>query len=511
MALPELPLGRLKALAPWLDRAVPLGFGLALLLLTPWRTAFQFGMDEGFELMKALLVSRGHRLYGEFWNDQPPLHTEVLALLFRLFGSSAGVGRVLSVGFAVVLVAALYGLARRGSNRLTGLVAVLLLAGAPGVLELSVSVMLELPAFALGLAAVWAWNRWETNGRRAWLVGSGVLMGCALQVKFTAALLLPALAVAWCLPPGASGAHSSARADASSAPAGSPSRVATWLRGRRWRAGLLWLAALAGAFGLVVALSYGPGAWAMFWTSHFSAGTRAGAAMGRPFQPSQLLAEPDLGLAALAGVLLQVKLRRRELWFPLVWLVTALLVHLNHRPYWPYYYLHFAIPLAWLGGAGLVEGFRFLWRKLLPPGQPGWTLPCLGWGLWSLFTAWVLSLALGRGEWELGQLRQDRLAAEQSTVQRLRAHAGGVQWLFTTHLLSAFWAGLPVPPELAVLPRKRWWSGQMSPEALRAALERHRPELIHLPGPHLRDWGLEGFLAQHYQPVDAEGDLYRRR
>ncbi len=504
-------MGRLIAVAPWLDRAVPLGFGLALLLLVPWQTAFRFGMDEGYELMKALLVSRGHRLYGEFWNDQPPLHTELLALLFRLCGPSAGVGRVLSVGFAGVLVAALYGLARRGSNRLTGLVAVVLLAGAAGFLELSVSVMLELPAFALGLAAVWTWYRWETNGRRAWLVGSGVLMGCALQVKFTAALLLPALAVAWCLPARAGEAHSPAPAAASTVPSGAPCRFATRLRGLRWHAGWIWLAALAAAFGLVVVLSYGPGAWAMFWNSHFSAGTRDRAALVPGFQAARLWDESGLVVAALAGLVVMGLLRRRELVFPLVWLVTALVVHLQHRPYWPYYFLHFALPLAWLGGAGVVEVFRLLWRKLLPPGQQGWTLPCLGWGLWSLVAAWVISLAVGRGEWELRRLRVALPAVEQEAVQRLRAHAANVQWLFTTHLLSAFWAGLPVPPELAVIPLKRGWSGQITADQVRACLERYQPELILLPESRIRDWGLEDYLAQHYQPVDAAGDLYRRR
>jgi hypothetical protein len=39
-------------------------------------------------LMKARLVSLGHPLYGRFWNDQPPLHTELVTMLFRIFGPS---------------------------------------------------------------------------------------------------------------------------------------------------------------------------------------------------------------------------------------------------------------------------------------------------------------------------------------------------------------------------------------------------------------------------------------
>ncbi len=61
---------------------------MVLCLKAPLRTALEFGGDEGYELMKGFLVSLGHPLYREVWNDQPPLHTELLTLLFRLFGPS---------------------------------------------------------------------------------------------------------------------------------------------------------------------------------------------------------------------------------------------------------------------------------------------------------------------------------------------------------------------------------------------------------------------------------------
>lgn len=499
MAFPQLPLGGLRRLGGGraADLAVPLGFGLALLILVPWRTAYRLGGDEGFELMKALLVSRGHPLYGDFWNDQPPLHTELLALLFRVFGPSAGVGRLLSLGLAMVLVGALYGLARRGSNRLAGMLAVALLASASEFLKLSVSAMLELPAFALALAAVWAWYEW-TNGRgRGWLVASGVLMGCALQMKFTAGLLLPAWAVAWWIRP---------RSDRSDRPAVKGGREAGWCE--VW----LWLGCAAGAFGLVVALWYGPGAWEMMTASHFSAASRASAtAGGLAFRLDAMREDTGLAFLALVGLVVQLFLRRRELWFPVVWLGTAFLVHWQHRPYWPYYHLHFAIPLAWLGGAGVSEGFRWIWRRLPSAGRLGWWLFGAAWVAWSVVFAAGLSLALEKAAWELGRLRAARPAIEEPSVQRLQAHGVAARWVFTDDLLAAFWAGLPIPPELAVIPWKRRWSGQLTPEQVRAALERHRPELILLSDSRRREYGLEDYLADHYQPVSEASDLYRRK
>jgi hypothetical protein len=502
MALPQLSLGRLTAAraAPWLDRAVPLGFGLALLILTPWRSAFQFGMDEGFELMKALLVSRGHPLYGDFWNDQPPLHTELLALLFRLFGPSAGVGRFLSVAFAVVLVAALYVLARRGSNRVAGLVAVGLLASASGFLELSVSVMLELPAFALGLAAVWAWSRSERGAKRGWLVLSGTLLACALQVKLTAALVLPALAADFLTGDRALRTRTE--------PLAAESRVR-----EGWKVVWIWLGSAAGVFGLVTLLFYRPGAWAVFGAAHFSAATLAGAAQWKlVFDPATLLKE-ELALLAPAalGLGLLVWKRRRDLVFPAALLVTVLLVHWQHRPYWPYYRLHLAIPLAWLGAVGLAEGFRALWRVFPGVSRRAWLRFGSGWVACSLALATSVAFGVEKIGWELGRLRRAPRAQEESRVAALRARASGVRWVFTEDRLSAFWAGLPIPPELAVIPAKRLWSGQLTPAQAPQWLERYRPELIWLSEWRVKQLELANYLKARYRPDPSTPDLFLRR
>ncbi|MBU6401604.1 MAG: glycosyltransferase family 39 protein, partial [Verrucomicrobia bacterium] len=336
-----------------IDWVVPLGFGLALWLVAPLSTGLQFGGDEGYELMKALLVSRGHALYGPFWNDQPPLHTELVALLFRVFGPSALAGRLVSVGFAMLLVVALYGLASERSGRVAGLVAVGLLVAAPDFLVLSVSVMLEMPAMAMGLAAAWAWSKYDRGGGWRRLMASGVLFGCALQVKLTAMILGPALVVDWV-----------ARQLLSRRGQGSAT-------GRRGLAavseGLVWAGAVVVAFGLIGLAFYRQDTVEVFWRSHFSTGTRAATvADSYEFRVGAMVNEFALVVpAAAGGIILIGWQRRRDLLFPVVMLGTVLAVHWVERPYWPYYGLHFAVPLAWLGGVGVVEGFRLLWRQEL--------------------------------------------------------------------------------------------------------------------------------------------------
>lgn len=156
---------------------VPLAFAGALLCLAPIKSGFQFGGDEGHELMKALLVSRGHPLYTEIWNDQPPLYTEIIAAIFRLAEPSAFIARLVTIGFSVLLLAALCGVILRASGFLAASIAILLLGSSAYFLELSVSAMLEIPALSLGMCALWAASRYSSERKTGFLAASGILFG----------------------------------------------------------------------------------------------------------------------------------------------------------------------------------------------------------------------------------------------------------------------------------------------------------------------------------------------
>src|SRR5579859_35950 len=70
----------------------------------PLGTAVQIGADEGFELAKATLCVKGHKLYSEVWNDQPPLHTFLVTQILQHVSPSVLGPRLLTVGFSVVLL-----------------------------------------------------------------------------------------------------------------------------------------------------------------------------------------------------------------------------------------------------------------------------------------------------------------------------------------------------------------------------------------------------------------------
>ena len=478
---------------------MPLAFGIALWWVAPLRTARQLGASEGYELMKAFLVSLGHPLYREVWNDQPPLHTELVALLFRLFGPSAYGARLLAVGFGMLLVASLYGLVRGRSGRLAGLVAVGLLLASPWFLALSASVMLEVPAMAMGLAAVWAWDRYRQTGRGWWLGCSGLVFGCALQMKLTAAIFGPALAadfVVW------------RWLGAGEEAGGAASHRRTW-----WWEVIFWLGAAGVSFGLIAAAFYRGDTFTVFWGSHFSAGTRQAAASGFEFGWESLLASPGVALSAVLGASLIGRRGRRDVLFPTVLLGTVLDVHLVHRPYWYYYAVHFAAPLAWLAAVGLVEGGRTLWRSSAR--RSGWEKVERGVGVagWCGLVLMVLVQWPGQVREEVNRVKETMPVSLDPTVAALRAHAAGTRWVVTGNLIAAFWARLPVPPELAVIPLKRIWSGQIDAREVKACLDRYQPELV-LGGEELEEhFGLGSYLKEHYRPVVDQPpvDLYVRR
>jgi len=80
-------------------------------------------------------------------------------------------------------------------------------------------------------------------------------------------------------------------------------------------------------------------------------------------------------------------------------------------------------------------------------------------------------------------------------------------------VIYAFHAGLLVPPPLAVIPRKRVWSGQIDSAELVDLLQRYRPEQIVLFGSLQVGAEFYAFLDRNYdeKPLSGLGKFYLRR
>lgn len=467
--------------------ALPALLVVIYLLLEWWvplGSAVQLGADEGFELSKATLCLHGHSLYREVWNDQPPLHTWLVCFGLRHGSGSVGGARLLTVGFAVTLLVALFSWWRQVSGWAAAFGGVLLLMFSPGFVELSSSCMLELPSLATACVALALLAR-SGRGFR-WEAAAGVVFGLALMMKLVPAMLLVVAGlVVW----------AKLRGDAH------PGRQVAG-------GGLVLFASLLVSFVLADWVVNGGAFLRHFgqtWASHFGAGKSVvyGSAAEHAYDWRILARNWDTSLPALVGIVLLARRARadRTALLPLGWLAWSLLVFGIHRPWWPYYYIHTALPLCWCAGEGWVGAFGWLRRKRSRWWLAGLAVFALAAGLWAGGRVYLQL----RGMRLLPRTYAEPVLAEMA---RFRDVAGT---LYAEDTIYSFHADIPMVPEVAVLPLKRFWTGDITAEGVAKALAEARPGLVLLRNtPEERPFQL--LLASEYRPIylDDEHRLFVR-
>lgn len=459
---------------------------LLLYSLLPLGTALEFGGDEGLELMKAFLCGKGFVLYQQIWSDQPPLFTMLLSWGFQTCGASLLVARLIAAVFGVILFAAFYWLVRRLSGDWVAALATFLLAASPAVFMLSVSVMQEVPAIGVALFAACLLSRWREQRRWAWLLGSGALMGVALGIKLTALIVAPAMFAELLL-------ANRDRGD------------------KAWdRRSVLQMVAWGLATALVfafISLIWGRGSFQSSFQAHTSLHPAPGA--GRPEDhvlPLKLFWDhAECVGAALVGLCLIARCRCwREWTFPVVLLLTVLGIHAVHRPWWMYYYVHLAVPLSWLAAYAACEVFRVIARLLAESRYR--VASAKTWQAVALCTLLGVLLVRSEGRLEagIGDMRHRARADVNPIVKQMRASASRTHWVYSHRAVFPFCAGLPMPPELAVVSLKRYWSGQISDREVVEICRRYRVEQLVLEKPQIRqEW--KNYLEDFKVAYENEG------
>jgi 4-amino-4-deoxy-L-arabinose transferase-like glycosyltransferase len=462
----------------------------ALMAVCPIFSLVQIGPDEHYEVEKALLWSKGYPLYTRVWNDQPPVYSVLLGTIFNLFGPTIIAARVLALGFGLSLFTACFVLVKKRSGFFAAGVASFCLLVAPEVFKLSISAMLEVPAIGTGLWALWANYRWTEDPKLIWLAWSGLLLATALQIKLTAAIVVPALVTEILL-----GAQKNW-------PTGWVKKSVLFLG--------IWLVAITVPFFLIGAI-FGAG-YGEAWQSHFSGDSRHAASQLLAFSFSKLSQHPEGLWGAIAGLCVAALRREwRQVASPTVLLGTVMAVHCFHRPFWDYYYLHFAVPLAWLGGYGAVNLVRFA----LNGGQKGFFRPPFIRLLSHLIGTVLISMAISYGGIRLMSdiygLRNMPRIDGTAVILKMKEFASRTKWVYADSdcAIYSFHAGLPVIPELAVLPRKRFWSKQINDDEIAAIVREYKPEQIVL----VNGWSnsmLQSLIDSRYEEVfnDASCSLH---
>jgi len=139
-----------------------------------------------------------HGYEGNFFSlyldTHPPLHTSYLSLLIRVFGGTGEAGLHLGlIIFPILAAVSMFYLGKRFTD--SPLTAALLLIVTPGFMVMSQSVMTDVPALSLWLAAVASYIYAidsDDKGRRL-LVLAGVFTSLAILVTYQSFSLLPLL------------------------------------------------------------------------------------------------------------------------------------------------------------------------------------------------------------------------------------------------------------------------------------------------------------------------------
>jgi 4-amino-4-deoxy-L-arabinose transferase-like glycosyltransferase len=470
--------------------AVVLGCLLAGFLIIesfiPLGTAVQIGADEGFELAKATLCLKGHRLYTEVWNDQPPLHTFLVTQILKHVWPSILGPRLLTIGFALLFLSCVFIITFRTNGMwVAGLTTALVIAS-PGFLELSSSCMLEIPALATAVSALCILlavrqSRWFIRE-----ILAGAVFALGVQIK-----LVPVIYV-------------------------SLAALIIWFHyGMAPNTVRRTLQAVA-IFGTALLLTYVAtdfvierGAYLIHfqqsWTSHFAPAKsfEYGSAGEHPFQWVVLLKNWDVTVPALLGFVLLLEIRSHSIVaLPCAWLALSFLVFGIHKPWWPYYYIHTAIPLCWFAGIGLV----MLWRRNWAPHK--WVLL----GLLALFSVCAISWMGARLYLQVTNLRRSPKVYSSPVITQMKHYEPFTEWLYADKLVYSFYSGIPMVPSLAVVPIKRMWSGEMTNARMIEELGNYKPGLILLNNDG-REPPFKDVLQAEYQLVymDPDNRLYAHR
>ena len=421
--------------------------------LLPLRTAIQIGGDEGFELAKATLWLKGYKPYTDVWNDQPPLHTFLITQTLKHISPSILGPRLITVGFAVLLLASVFIMSLRISGLVVATLTTALIIASPNFIGLSSSCMLEIPALAPAMAALCLLltgrqTRWHLRE-----ILAGILFAVSFQIKLINVISLPLAALILWL-------HHRE----------TPSPMKIMIRPL-----LLLGASLAVGYVAIDCLIENGAYLRNFqqsWTSHFGAlkSIEYGSPDDFPFDWSILLKNWDTTIPALLGVFFCFRQIRNTPMtiLPLALVALTLLIFTIHRPWWPYYYIHIAIPLCWCAAVGIEPVRRRISLK-----QTRTLLVIFG-----LYAIVALTWMGWRVYLQIKDIRNSAQTYSSLVLTQIERYKPSTQWMYADKAIYSFHSGIPLPPPLAVVMLKRMWSGEMTNGRIAEEMRKFKPGVI---------------------------------
>ncbi len=465
----------------WLPILIALIFLVFTFAYYPFQEKLQFDTDEGLNLMRSMLVTLGHPLYVEVSSDQPPLFNMVLALVFRVVGFDVNAARLLVLLFSTLLVWAGTQFLELTWGKLAAILFLPLIIITPRYLNLSVAVMIGVPAIALAAVSMVFVTLWHQKRSTLWLVLSGFVLALSVLIKLFTGLLAPIFLIGMTL----------------TMYFDRKEKKFSW---KILHPALIWGASFAG-LGLLMGLALiGPrNVWEIIYP-HLMAPSE------QYFQDEgfginvQLQAAVPLILLGLLGAATTVYRRNWLSLYPLAWAAMAYIMFSFYSPVFYHHQLLITVPLAMLAAAGAGDGILSLIRAVRSSKlfrlEAVWSVVVLASFIVVTFSYFpgLNNELLNRPRFRASGL--DATSGKLRVIDKMNEYSSQTHWIVTDLPMYAFRVHKPVPPILATISQKRLSTGSLTEADILSAMEEYKPEQVLMARFTLP--ALEDYLQKNY-------------
>lgn len=454
-------------------------FITSIIIIAPLRQAFEYNPDEGINLMKSWLFLKGFPLYSQVWNDQPPLATVILAYWLKFFGPSVYHSRILILIFSAVFLWAFYQIIKISFGCLCASIAVAFLLLSAAYLRLSISIMIGIPALTFAMLSVYFATIYKKLKLIYFLPPSGIFMALSLQTKLFSVFLTPLIILDIAL---------SERIDLKNKTQKSKTIFHIFLWISSFLVVYLSIAAIFFHLDFILLIQ-------QLFQTHIVKSAFTKPYYGFSVMLGMIFLDYDIVLLALVAAFLIIRCKKWGLLFPVLWLILAFLLLINHRPIWPHHYLLMSVPCSWLAAICLCEFFHantLIW----PAGGKGMGI-FLRW-----LTAGIVILTIIAFPFKLERAYRNLWGTttngERDVNRLISKHRKNTHWIITDRPIFAFYADIPMPPELAVITEKRILTQNLKPSYFISILDKYRPEQIILARFDNYDRRVISYIEQKY-------------
>jgi 4-amino-4-deoxy-L-arabinose transferase-like glycosyltransferase len=451
----------------WGNLLLPICIALIFVAFTffyyPFREKIQFDSDEGLNLMRSMLVVLGHPLYREVSSDQPPLFTQMLALLLRVVGFDVNPARVLVLLFSGLLVWACAQFLQITWGKLAAILFLPLIIMVPRYLDLSVSVMIGVPSIALAAMSMLFVTFWHQDKRNLWLVLSGFALALSVLIKLFTGFFVPIFLIGMTL-----SEYLNRSEDGFS-----------W---KMLRPAFIWsisFASLAILLGLVLV---GPqNVWLIILPHLTAPATEELQGAGYTIN-AHLQAAIPLLILGIFGALVSLYRRNWLTLYPLAWSALAYILFSFYSPVFYHHQLLITIPIAMMATAGIGDGILYLIRvgrssDLVHLRTLFGIIALIGFACVSIYYVPMLDKELMNRP-RISGFNLKATPGKLKVLRTMNEYIDQTNWIVTDMPMYAFRVQRPVPPILATFSSKRLATGSLTETDILTAMREYQPEQV---------------------------------